>query len=82
MQILSERVHESMSSEMLALQIEPTEMENGKTTLQEEVNELQYRQEQLELLNANLMRQVDRLKGEKEEREKEAVSYYNALEVL
>ena len=30
MQILSERVHESMSSEMLALQIELTEMENGK----------------------------------------------------
>ena len=46
------------------------------------MNELQYRQEQLELLNANLMRQVDRLKGEKEEREKEVVSYYNALEVL
>lgn len=46
------------------------------------MNELQYRQEQLELLSTNLMRQVDRLKEEKEEREKEAVSYYNALEVL
>lgn len=46
------------------------------------MNELQYRQEQLELLNTNLMRQVDRLTEEKEEREKEAVSYYNALEVL
>lgn len=77
---MSERVHESVSSETLTLQIELTEMENVKTTLQEEVNELQYRQEQLELLNANLMRQVDRLKGEKEEREKEAVSYYDALE--
>nr|XP_015306895.1 protein Spindly isoform X3 [Macaca fascicularis] len=52
----------------------------SKTTLKEEVNELQYRQEQLELLITNLMRQVDRLKEEKEEREKEAVSYYNALE--
>lgn len=30
MQIMSERVHESMSSEMLALQIELTEMENVK----------------------------------------------------
>lgn len=69
-----------MSSEMLALQIELTEMESMKTTLKEEVNELQYRQEQLELLITNLMRQVDRLKEEKEEREKEAVSYYNALE--
>ena len=46
------------------------------------MNELQYRQEQLELLNSNLMRQVDRLTEEKEEREKEAVSYYSALEVL
>ncbi|KAB1259193.1 Protein Spindly [Camelus dromedarius] len=80
MRIMSERVHESMSSEMLALQIELTEVESMKTTLQEEVNELQYRQEQLELLSTNLMRQVDRLKEEKEEREKEAVSYYNALE--
>nr|XP_017196736.2 protein Spindly isoform X1 [Oryctolagus cuniculus]XP_051699547.1 protein Spindly isoform X1 [Oryctolagus cuniculus] len=78
--VMSERVHESMSSEMLALQIELTEMESVKTTLKEEVNELQYREEQLERLTANLMRQVDRLKEEKEEREKEAVSYYNALE--
>ncbi|KAG8519505.1 Protein Spindly [Galemys pyrenaicus] len=80
MRMMSERVHESMSSEMLALQVELTEMENIKTTLTEEVNELQYRQEQLELLSTNLMRQVDRLKEEKEEREKEAVSYFNALE--
>lgn len=46
------------------------------------MNELQYRLEQLELLNSNLMRQVDRITEEKEEREKEAVSYFNALEVL
>ncbi|KAM5168286.1 protein Spindly-like isoform 1-T2 [Callospermophilus lateralis] len=78
--MMSERVHESMSSEMLALQVELTEMESVKNALKEEVNELQYRQEQLERLSTNLMRQVDRLKEEKEEREKEAVSYYNALE--
>ncbi|EHB02949.1 Protein Spindly [Heterocephalus glaber] len=78
--IMSERVHESMSSEMLTLQMDLTEMESMKTTLKEEVNELQYRQEQLESLSNNLMCQVDRLKEEKEEREKEAVSYYNALE--
>nr|XP_020019960.1 protein Spindly [Castor canadensis] len=77
---LSERVHESMSSEVLALQVELTEMKSAKTSLKEEVNELQYRQEQLERLSSNLMRQVDRLTEEKEEREKEAVSYYNALE--
>ncbi|XP_007937938.1 protein Spindly [Orycteropus afer afer] len=80
MRIMSERVHESMSSEMLGLQIELTEMESVKTTLKEEVNELQYRQEQQELLSNNLLRQIDRLKKEKQEREKEAVSYYNALE--
>ncbi|XP_023370666.1 protein Spindly isoform X2 [Otolemur garnettii] len=80
LRVMSERVHESMSSEMLALQIELTETESVKNSLKEEVNELQYRQEQLELLVTNLMRQVDRLKEEKEEREKEAVSYYNALE--
>ncbi|KAM9252657.1 protein Spindly isoform 2-T2 [Dugong dugon] len=80
MRIMSERVHESMSSEMLGLQIELTEMENMKTALKEQVNELQYRQEQLELLSNNLLRQVDRLKEEKQEREKEALSYCNALE--
>lgn len=52
-----------------------------QNALREEVNELQCKQEQLECLNASLLHQVDRLKEEKEEREKEAVSYYNALEV-
>lgn len=77
---MSDRVHESLSSEMLALQIELSEAENARATLQEELNELQCRQAQQELLSKNLMRQVDRLKEEKEEREKEAVSYCNALE--
>ncbi|XP_045681828.1 protein Spindly [Phyllostomus hastatus] len=80
MRVMSERAHETMSSEVLALQTELADVESVKTTLQEEVNELQYRQEQLELLNSNLMRQVDRLTEEKEDREKEAVSYYSALE--
>ncbi|KAM6222194.1 protein Spindly isoform 1-T1 [Rhynchocyon petersi] len=80
MRVISERTHESMSSEMLSLQTELIEMETAKTALKEEVNELQYRQEQLELLSNNLLRQVDRLKEEKQDREKEAVSYYNALE--
>lgn len=70
MRVMSERVHESMSSEVLALQIELTEMESMKTTLKEEVNELQYKLEQLELLNSNLMRQVDRLTEEKESERK------------
>lgn len=79
-QKLSERAHESMSSEVLTLQVELTEAENQKLLLKEELNELQYRQEQLELLSQNLVRQVERLKEEKEEREKEAASYCNAFE--
>ncbi|XP_045140631.1 protein Spindly [Echinops telfairi] len=77
---ICERAHESTSSEMLGLQLELTEMESVKMALKEEVNELKYRQEQLELLSNNLLRQVERLKEEKQEREREAVSYCNALE--
>ncbi|XP_040604384.1 protein Spindly [Mesocricetus auratus] len=81
LRLMSEqRMLNSVSSEVLALQIELTEMEGVKAALKEEVNELQYKQEQLECFNTSLMHQVDRLKEEKEEREKEAVSYYNALE--
>lgn len=42
---------------------------------------MKYRQQQLELTNTNLQRQVERLSEEKEEREREAVSYFNSLEV-
>ncbi|XP_059126201.1 protein Spindly [Peromyscus eremicus] len=81
LRLMSEqRMLNSMSSEVLALQIELTQMEGVKAALKEEVDELQYKQEQLECCNTSLMHQVDRLKEEKEEREKEAVSYYNALE--
>lgn len=81
LRLLSEqRVLSSMSSELLALETELTAAEGVKNALKEEVNELQYKQEQLECLNTSLLHQVDRLKEEKEEREREAVSYYNALE--
>ncbi|XP_054245145.1 protein Spindly [Indicator indicator] len=78
--MMSERVHETMSSEMLNLQIELTELENVKANVEEKLNELQYSKEQLELMNSNLRHQLERLQGEKEEREKEVVSYCNALE--
>ncbi|XP_023361986.1 protein Spindly isoform X1 [Sarcophilus harrisii] len=80
LRIMSERVHETMSSEMLSLQIEITELESVKASLEERMNELQYRQEQLELTNNNLQHQLECLQGEKEDREKEVVSYFNALE--
>uniref|UniRef100_A0A8C3SZG9 Protein Spindly n=1 Tax=Chelydra serpentina TaxID=8475 RepID=A0A8C3SZG9_CHESE len=78
--MMSERVHETMSSEVLNLQIELTELESVKASVEEKMNELQYSKEQLELANSNLRNQLERLQGEKEEREKEIVSYCNALE--
>ncbi|XP_074459938.1 protein Spindly isoform X5 [Larus michahellis] len=80
LRMMSERVHETMSSEMLNLQIELTELESVKANVEEKLNELQYGKEQLELINSNLRNQLERLQGEKEEREKEVVSYCNALE--
>ncbi|NXX65634.1 SPDLY protein, partial [Spizella passerina] len=47
---------------------------------EEKLNELQCSKEQLELVNSNLRNQLERLQGEKEEREKEVVFYCNALE--
>ncbi|GCB72045.1 hypothetical protein scyTo_0001800 [Scyliorhinus torazame] len=78
---LSERAQETMSSEVMSLQVENMELEATKGKLQEDLNEMMYHQEQLELTNNNLQRQVERLQEEKEEQEKETVSYCNALEV-
>uniref|UniRef100_A0A8C5IWZ1 Protein Spindly n=1 Tax=Junco hyemalis TaxID=40217 RepID=A0A8C5IWZ1_JUNHY len=78
--MMSERVHETMSSEMLSLQIELTELQSQKASDEEKLNELQCSKEHLELMNSNLRNQLERLQGEKEEREKEVVFYCNALE--
>ncbi|XP_072256907.1 protein Spindly isoform X2 [Pyxicephalus adspersus] len=80
LRMMSERAHESMSSEMVTIQLEMHELETAKAHLQEELNELQYKNEQLILSNDNMNRQVERLQVEKEEREKEAVNYFSALE--
>ncbi|XP_078399348.1 protein Spindly isoform X1 [Cetorhinus maximus] len=77
---LSERAQETMSSEVMSLQVENMELEAAKGKLQEDLNEMMYHQEQLELANNNLQRQAERLQEEKEEQEKETVSYCNALE--
>ncbi|XP_078065997.1 protein Spindly isoform X2 [Mustelus asterias] len=77
---LSERAQETMSSEVMSLQVENMELEAAKGKLQEDLNEMVYHQEQLELANNNLQRQVQRLQEEKEEQEKEMGSYCNALE--
>ncbi|MFT7810173.1 protein Spindly-like [Arapaima gigas] len=77
---LTERAQETMSSEMLELQVEKAELENIKATLEHELHESHYKEQQLQLTNTNLQHQLDRLTEEKEEREKEAVSCFNALE--
>ena len=46
------------------------------------MRESQYREQQLELTNSNLQRQMERIAEEKEEQERDAVSWYNALEVI
>ncbi|NP_001089308.1 protein Spindly-A [Xenopus laevis] len=80
LRMMSERVHETMSSEMLTLQLEKTELESAKANLEQEVNELQYREQQLLLTNGTQSRKLEHLQTEKEEREKESVGYFSALE--
>lgn len=80
LRMMSERVHESMSSEMLSLQIEKTELENARAELEEKLAEAVYRQEQLELSSVKLARQLENMTEEKEDKEKEAISFLNALQ--
>ncbi|KAG8128760.1 hypothetical protein E2320_015544 [Naja naja] len=78
--IMSERVQETMSSEMLSLELQLQSLEQGKTDLEERLHDLQYSKEQLELGNSNLTNRVARLEEEKEERERDLFSFCNSLE--
>nr|XP_056712909.1 protein Spindly isoform X2 [Euleptes europaea] len=80
LRVMSERVHETMSSEVLSLQLELIALENSKGELEDRLHDLQNSKEQLELVNSNLNNRVSRLEEEKEEKEKDLVSYCNALE--
>ncbi|XP_042310718.1 protein Spindly isoform X2 [Sceloporus undulatus] len=80
LRMMSERVHETMSSEVLNLQLEVLALEQAKVGLEDKLHDQQYCKEQLELGNSNLTNRVARLEEEKEEREKDLVSYCNALE--
>ncbi|XP_030078336.1 protein Spindly [Microcaecilia unicolor] len=71
---------ETLSSEMLSLQFEKTELENEQAILKEVVNELRCQQQQLQVANNNLTLQSECLQKEKEEKENEAVSYFTALQ--
>uniref|UniRef100_I3K0E9 Protein Spindly n=1 Tax=Oreochromis niloticus TaxID=8128 RepID=I3K0E9_ORENI len=77
---LNEHTQSSMTSEMMEVQMKITELENVKVELEQELQESQYKEQQLELSNSSLQRQLERITEEKEEREKEAVSWFNALE--
>uniref|UniRef100_A0A8C1GNK2 Protein Spindly n=1 Tax=Cyprinus carpio TaxID=7962 RepID=A0A8C1GNK2_CYPCA len=80
LRVLTERAHETMSSEILELQMQKMDMESAMATLEQELQEARYKEEQLHLANTTVQRQLERLTEEKEEREREAVSCYNALE--
>ncbi|CAB1337004.1 unnamed protein product [Coregonus sp. 'balchen'] len=77
---VTEQTHETLSTEMMELQVERMELEAAKATLELALQEAQYKEQQLELTNTNLQRQLERISEEKEEREREAVSCFNALE--
>lgn len=49
--------------------------------MEQTLQESTYREQQLELTNSSLQRHLEQITEEKEEREKEAVSWFNALEV-
>lgn len=49
--------------------------------LEHKLQEFQYREQQLQLAKSSLQRHLEQVIEEKEEREKEAVSWFNALEV-
>ncbi|XP_035525075.1 protein Spindly [Morone saxatilis] len=77
---LNEHTQSSMTSEMMEVQMKIMDLENIKVELEQTLQESQYREQQLELTNSSLQRHLERITEEKEEREKEAVSWFNALE--
>lgn len=77
---VNEQAHTSMTSEILEVQMRIMELESNKVELEQALQELQYKEQQLELGNGRLQRQLERITEEKEEREKEAVSWFNSLE--
>ncbi|MEQ2266004.1 hypothetical protein XENORESO_016302, partial [Xenotaenia resolanae] len=77
---LNENTQSSMTSEMMEVQLKVMELENIKVELEQTLQECRYREQQLELSNSSLQRQLERITEEKEDREKEAVSWFNSLE--
>ncbi|XP_019934054.2 protein Spindly [Paralichthys olivaceus] len=80
LQALNENTQSSMTSEMMEVQMKIMELETIKVELEQTLQECQYREQQLELTNSSLQRHLEQITEEKEEREKEAVSWFNALQ--
>nr|XP_020466886.1 protein Spindly isoform X2 [Monopterus albus] len=80
LQALNENTQSSMTSEMLEVQMKIMELENIKLELEQTLQESQNREQQLELTNRSLQRHLEQITEEKEGREREAVSWFNALE--
>ncbi|CAG5993446.1 unnamed protein product [Menidia menidia] len=77
---LNEQTHSSMTSEMMEVQMRVVELENTRVEMEQALQESQYKEQQLQLNTSSLQRHLERITEEKEEREKEAVSWFNALE--
>ncbi|KAI5105045.1 protein Spindly isoform X1 [Silurus meridionalis] len=77
---MSEPADETMSSEILALQIQKMDLESSKAAIEQKHQDLKYKEQQLELANCILQRQLETLEIAKEEKEKEAMTLYSALE--
>ncbi|KAK5865305.1 hypothetical protein PBY51_016480 [Eleginops maclovinus] len=77
---LNENTQSSMTSEMMEVQMKIMDLETFKVELEQMLQESRYREQQLELTNSSLQRHLQRSTEEKEEREREAVSCFNALE--
>ncbi|XP_022612832.1 protein Spindly isoform X1 [Seriola dumerili] len=80
LQTLNEHTQSSMTSEVMEVQMKIMDLETIKVELEQTLRESQYREQQLELTNSSMLRHLERITEEKEDREKEAVSWFNALE--
>ncbi|TSQ81063.1 Protein Spindly [Bagarius yarrelli] len=79
---MREQAQDTMSSEILELQIQNSDLKSFTDVLQLDHQELKYREQQLELVNCNLQKQLATLANSKDESEKQAASLYNELEKL
>uniref|UniRef100_A0A3B1J2H9 Protein Spindly n=1 Tax=Astyanax mexicanus TaxID=7994 RepID=A0A3B1J2H9_ASTMX len=71
---------EDKSSEISELEIQKMDLEASLAALEQELQESHYKEQQLQLNNTIIQRQLEALEGAKEEKECEVVSLYNALE--